>query len=50
MLEDEQYDMDKLYQNQMKVRQLMNLKTKGRFLEETKIFEKQQNILPSLES
>jgi hypothetical protein len=38
MLEEEQYDMDKLYQNQMRVRQLMNLKTKGRFLEETKIF------------
>lgn len=35
MLEDEQYDMDKLYRNQMLIRQLMNLKTKGKFFEET---------------
>ena len=50
MQEDEQYDMDKLFQKQIKIRQLMNLKTKGRFLEETKIFEKQQKQVPSVKS
>lgn len=49
LLEDEAYDLDKLYNSQMHIRQLMNLKTKGRFLEETKIFEYQTKMVPSKE-
>ncbi len=39
LLEEEAYDIEKIFNSQMLIRQLMNLKTKGRFLEETKIFE-----------
>lgn len=42
--------MQKLISKQLHMRQLMGLKTKGRFLEETKLFDSELRQLPSLES
>ncbi|TNV85668.1 hypothetical protein FGO68_gene15641 [Halteria grandinella] len=49
-LEDEEYDMEKLIMKQLHMRQMMGLKTKGRFLEETKVFESEMKQLPSQQS
>lgn len=46
-LEEDQYNMKALYIKQLHMRQMMNLKTRGRYLEETKIFEKEIRELPS---
>jgi dihydroneopterin aldolase len=49
-MEDEEYDMQKLIMKQLHMRQLMGLKTKGRFLEETRMFELDMHVTPSLAS
>ncbi|TNV87000.1 hypothetical protein FGO68_gene6336 [Halteria grandinella] len=49
-LEDDQYDLGKLATKQLHLKQMMNLKTKGRFLEETKCVDQELKILPSTKS
>lgn len=49
-MEDEDYDTQKLFLKQLHMRQLMGLKSRGRFLEETKMFENELHCLPSTES
>jgi hypothetical protein len=49
-LEDEDYDMQKLILKQLHMRQLISLKSKGRFLDETKIFDGEVKCLPSAKS
>ena len=49
-MEDEDYDSQKLFLKQLHMRQLMGLKTKGRFLEETKMFDNDMRCLPSADS
>ncbi|TNV86047.1 hypothetical protein FGO68_gene10399 [Halteria grandinella] len=49
-MEGEEFDAQKLLQKQLHMRQLMGLKYKGRYLEETKLFEMEVKQLPSLES
>ena len=50
MEEDQVRDLRKLNQKQLYLRQLMMLKTKGRFLDETKTFEDHLKCLPSSDS
>lgn len=49
-MEEDQYNVKALYCKQLHMRQMMNLKTKGRFLEETKIFDSTVGVLPHIES
>lgn len=49
-LEEDQYNLKALYCKQLHMRQMMNLKTKGRFLEETKIFDSTVGALPQVKS
>ncbi|TNV84882.1 hypothetical protein FGO68_gene11445 [Halteria grandinella] len=49
-LEEDQYNIKALYCKQLHMRQMMNLKTKGRFLEETKIFDSTLGVLPQISS
>jgi len=49
-MEGEEYDAQKLFMKQLHMRQLMGLKTKGRYLEETKIFDNEMKTLPSADS
>jgi hypothetical protein len=50
LLEDSNYDLEKLFLKQMHMKQLMNLKSKGRFIEETKIYESEFKKAPSTKS
>lgn len=45
--EDEEYDRSKLRLKKFHLFQMMNLKVKGRYLEETRFFSRMNSIMPS---
>jgi hypothetical protein len=49
-MDEEINDMNKLRAKQMHLKRLMQLKIKGRFLEETQIFEQELQQVPTVNS
>jgi hypothetical protein len=48
--DNENKDIKKLFNKQMYMVQLMNMKTRGRFFDETKLFVDMVNQMPSIRS
>jgi hypothetical protein len=47
---NDENDRNRLMIKELKLKQLLGLRTKGRFLDETKVFEGDMKLLPSVKS